>query len=74
MQTYFWLGNKKTFKGKIHAKFKMFMEPHMFQILGIWFTQDLKVCEAIHYNVKFDEEKTPSKIWLQKMINPLGRV
>ena len=53
---------------------EMIWSPHMFKSLGIWFTQHLKECEAINYNDKFDEVKELFKIWLQRMITPLGRV
>ena len=48
----------------------------MFKILGIRFNQDLKECEAIHYNDKFDEvnKNKQTKKRLQRMITPLGRV
>ena len=53
---------KKTFENKIHATFKKKWNPHMFTILGIWCTKDLKECEAINCNDKFDEvKKTCSK-------------
>ena len=33
---------------------KIVWNPNMIKVIGIWFTQDLKECEAINYNSKFD--------------------
>ena len=69
-----WLGSKKNSKTKYTPHLKIIWDPHTFKILGIWFTPDLKQGDAMNYNNKFDEIKNLFKMWLQRMITPLGRV
>ena len=49
------------------------LNPHMLKILGIWFTQDLKECEAINYNDKFDEVKKTVQNMAPKNDNSFGK-
>ena len=56
----------KRLTSKVHATLKTYnMEPTHIQDLGykiIWFTQDLKECEAINYDT-FDEVKKLFQHW-----------
>ena len=57
-------------------RLKIIWNPHMFKMLGInllWFTQDLKECEAIHYNDKFDEVKKTVQNMAPKNDNSFGK-
>ena len=48
--------------------------PDKFQILGVWFSTNLKECEHLNYDEKLSEVKNLFKIWLKRLITPLGRV
>ena len=44
-----------------------------FKVLGIWFTDDLDNCEKNNYSEKFAEVLL-LRIWMERLITPLGRV
>ena len=69
-----WLGSKKDPRAKHMPHIKIVWNPNMFKILGIWFTQGLKECEAINYNSKFHEVKKLFRIWTQRTITSLVSV
>ena len=48
--------------------------PDKFKILGVWFSTNLKECERLNYDEKLSEVKLLFKIWLKRLITPLGRV
>ena len=48
--------------------------PPKFKVLGIWFTNDLDNCEKNNYSEKFAEVKCLLRIWMKRLITPLGRV
>ena len=44
------------------------------QILGLWFTNDLKDCHVVNFHQKFSEIRALYKVWLKRQIMPLGSV
>ena len=69
-----WIGSKHDSRAKYMPHLKIVRNPNMFKTLGIWLIQDLKECEAMNYNNKFDEVKKMFTIWSQRAITLLGRV
>ena len=53
---------------------QMEWNPPKFKILGIWFTNDLKECEVLHFSENLLEIRALYKVWLKRQITPLGRV
>ena len=47
--------------------------PDKFKILGVWFSTNLKECECLIYDEKLSEVIFLFKIWLKRLITPLGR-
>ena len=48
--------------------------PPKFKVLGICFTSDLDNCEKNNYSERFAEVKGLLRIWMKRLITPLGRV
>ena len=69
-----WLGTKKYSNVQYMKNLNLVWNPERFKILGLWFTQDLKACESINYDMKFSEVKTLFNIWSKRIITPLGKV
>ena len=69
-----WLGKQKGSEIRYMEHLKMVWNPKQFKILGIWFTQDLTDMEKINYEDKLIEVKALFKIWLKRIITPLGRI
>ena len=68
------LGSKRRSRIKYMLQLKIVWNPSQFQILGVWFKQNLNGCEQIYYNEKFSEVKALFNIWSKRLITPLGRV
>lgn len=68
------LGSRRKQGTKYMPHLKITWNPAKFKILGIWFTQDLQECEKLNYDEKLAEIKTLFKIWMKRLITPLGRV
>ena len=69
-----WLGNKRNFPVKYMPHLQMEWNPPKFKILGIWFSNDLKVCEVLIFCDKFSAIRALCKVWLTRQITPLSRV
>jgi len=48
--------------------------PPKFKILGIWFTNDLYSCDKLNYEEKFQEITFLMRIWIKRILTPLGRI
>ena len=48
--------------------------PDKFQILGVWFSTNLKESECLNYDEKLSEVILLFKIRLKRLITPLGKV
>ena len=55
-----------------HLKFEW--NPTKFRILGIWFTNDLKGCAQLNFDIKFQVAKKKCIIWQRSVMTPLGRI
>ena len=69
-----WLGSKRNSVVKYMQHLIMEWNPPKFKVPGIWFTNDLDNCENINYPEKFAEVKCSLRIWIKRLIIPLGRV
>ena len=69
-----WLGSKRNSVVKYMQHLGMEWNPQKFKVLGIWFTSDLDNCEKNNYSEKFAEVKGLLRIWMKRLITPLGRV
>ena len=69
-----WLGSKKHCNTQYMSHLEFEWNPQKFKILGIWFTQNIKDCIKLNYSEKLYEIKVLIKIWLRRIITPLGRV
>ena len=69
-----WLGSKKHSTIKYMPHLKIHWNPDKFKILGVWFTASLRECEKLNYDEKYAEIKMLFKIWMKRLITPLGRI
>ena len=69
-----WLVSKRNSVVKYMQHLGMEWNPPKFKVLGIWFTSDLDNCEKNNYSEKFEEVKGLLRIWMKRLITPLGRV
>ena len=68
------VGSKTNCKVKYMPQLNIIWNPDKFQILGVWFSTNLKECEHLNYDEKLSEVKLLFKIWLKRLITPAGRV
>ena len=52
-----WLGSKINCKMKYMPHLNIIWNPDKFQILGVWFSTNLKECEHLNYDEKLSEVK-----------------